>query len=377
MPRVRLFIFMFTFITDMFKGGSGSALGIDVGSSAIKVVQLKKEGGKAVLETYGSLALGPYVDKEIGQSVQLTEDKRAEALRDILREAETTTQACGVAIPFQSSLMSVVEMPTDDEKRLEEMVPIEARKYIPAPISEVSLDWMIIPSERESRRPGELAEDSSREKVEVLLVAIHNEVVNSYQHLIKRAELEAHFYEIEIFSTIRSVAPEADGSTLIFDMGASNTKLYLVQRGVVHSSHTINRGSQDVTAAIARAFDVEFAEAEKIKRGRGVIDSNAQQQMKEVVSSSLGHIFADSERVVEQFESKYHEEIERVYLVGGGSTLQGLQELTQKRLRTDVELGHAFGQIETPAFLEDVLRETGPEFTVAAGVALRKLNEDS
>jgi Tfp pilus assembly PilM family ATPase len=102
---------------------------------------LRKKGGKAVLETYGELALGPYAKAEIGQATNLPTEKIIEALSDLMREKEVniTTNKCGIAIPFSSSLMSLIEMPMLPYKQLASMVPLEARKYIPVPISEVTL----------------------------------------------------------------------------------------------------------------------------------------------------------------------------------------------------------------------------------------------
>ena len=367
---------MASFFTKLFGGKGSSVIGIDMGSSAIKVVQLKKKGGKAVLETYGSLAVGTYAGKAVGQSVTLSEGKKIEALKNILTEAETTTRVTGLAIPFQSSLMSVVKMPTNDRNKLNEMVPIEARKYIPVPITEISLDWMMIPSSEPKARPGEKPEEVSvgEQETEILLVAIHNKVMSSLQNLSQKAELDTQFYEIEIFSTIRSIVGDTAKPALVFDMGAASTKLYLVQQGVIHGSHTINRGSQDITTAIASAFNVSFADAEKIKRGRGIVDRNSKEQMKEVVAKSLGYIFADTQRALESFETKYGQKIETIYFVGGGSTLKGLKELAENRLKKTIVKGDAFAKIETPDFITNVLSETGPEFAVATGAALRGLD---
>src|SRR3989344_1438891 len=134
-------------IMRLFQGGGGSALGIDFGSSAVKVVQLRKTHGHAVLETYGELAVGPYGNAEIGQSVRLSVTRMSEALTDVLRESKVSGRDCGVAIPISSSLVTTIEMPLVDDKQFAQMVPIEARKYIPVPISEVALDWWVIPKE--------------------------------------------------------------------------------------------------------------------------------------------------------------------------------------------------------------------------------------
>ena len=107
-----------------------------------------------MLKTYGELALGPYASTEVGRLPQIfPPDKIAEGSKDILREAKTTTTACGVALPLSSSLISFITIPSVPEKQLGEVISIEARKYIPVPMSEVLLDWSVIP--REDNYPSE------------------------------------------------------------------------------------------------------------------------------------------------------------------------------------------------------------------------------
>ena len=135
------------FFSKFFNKEELVVLGIDIGSSAIKIVQIRKKNGQAMLETYGELALGPYAGLGIGQAAALPLDKIVQALTDLMKEKEVniTSKKCGISIPFASSLMSVIEMPEVSPKQLAVMVPMEARKYIPVPITEVMLDWSIIP----------------------------------------------------------------------------------------------------------------------------------------------------------------------------------------------------------------------------------------
>ena len=134
------------FFSNLFNSFSGpkksaSVLGIDVGASSVKIVQLKKKNGKAVLETYGEIALGPYASAQVGQSTSPPAEKIGEALTDLMREANVTAHTGGIAVPLSSSLISVITLPTKSKEDLKTMVPIEARKYIPVPVSEVALDW--------------------------------------------------------------------------------------------------------------------------------------------------------------------------------------------------------------------------------------------
>ena len=195
-----------------FKKKSGSVLGIDIGSSAIKVVQLRKQGPERILETYGELSLGPYASSEIGQATNLAQDKIIAALKDILKEANTTTKDSALAIAAGASLLSFIKMPDVPQKQLATMIPIEARKYIPVPIAEVSLDWWPIPKDEETVSDFE-APDASKspddKMIEILLVVIHNETIDSTKEIAAATNLDLSFFEIEIFSSMRSVV-EAD-----------------------------------------------------------------------------------------------------------------------------------------------------------------------
>ena len=378
------------FFSKFFNQDDVSALGIDIGSSAIKIVQLKKKNGQAVLETYGELALGPYAGLGVGQAVVLASDKLAQALTDLMKEKEVniTTKKCGISIPFASSLMSVIEMPDVSAKQLAVMVPLEARKYIPVPVSEVMLDWSVIPkSEIREGDSSEYATTAERvatdqgtgtqttlPKVDVLIVAIPNETVVRYQDIVARSALEAGFFEIEIFSTMRAVLDETLRPVMIMDMGAASTKLYVIERGVIRSSHTINRGSQDITLTISKSLGLSMERAEVMKRRIGAIGED--KNLTGAIILVIDHIFAEVNNVLLSFEKKYNQTISKVILVGGGSALRGLAELAKNNFKTDVIIANPFNKVSAPAFLENILKETGPEFAVAIGLALRKLAEE-
>jgi len=372
---------MANFFKGLFKSKTESVLGIDLGTSAVKVVQLRKKAGKAVLETYGELALGPYGGAEIGQAVNLSTDKVIEALSDLMKEKEVnlTTNKCGIAIPFSSSLMSLIEMPMLSYKQLSAMIPLEARKYIPVPISEVTLDWSIIPkdeNEIEEEKDTDSKSPTKIKKTDILLVAIHNETINRYKEIVTKTGLEASFYEIEIFSTMRSVLEDEIKPIMIIDMGASTSKLYIIERGIVRISHTVNRGSQDLTNIISKSMGISINDAEILKRTKGAT-TEGDINLKEIVSLSLDYIFTEANHVILNYQKKYNKMIEKIIMVGGGSALKGITGLAQESSQSEVVAGNPFGKTEAPAFLEKILKDTGPEFAVAVGVALRRLQEES
>jgi len=374
-------------IRSSFSGGgngasSDSFLGIDVGSSSIKVVQLRREKGRAVLETYGEIALGPYSGTEVGRATHLQPAEISKALSDLITEANVTSKNAGVSIPFSASLTSVIEMPPMDPAQLAHMIPLEARKYIPANINEVMLDWFVIPTdpakEEWSRARAAEPEKVEAPKTEVLLVAIHNEVLNNFQTITQQANLNVGFYELEIFASVRSSLAHGIAPVMVVDIGAATTKVYIVERGIIRFSHLINIGAQDLTLSISRSFGWNFDRAERVKREQGLLvreggDSEQDSQVKEALLSTLGRIFSDVNRVLLSYEKKYGRNVGRVVLTGGGAGLLGLPEYAGSLVSVDVERSDPFDKIQTPAFLKDVLQEVGPEFSVAVGVALRRM----
>ncbi len=368
----------FSNLLDSFSGPkkSMSVLGIDIGSSSIKVVQLKKKNGKAILETYGELAIGPYAGTELGRAAVLPAAKIAEAIKDLLKESNTTTVDSGMSITIGASFVIFIKIPTKEEKNLAEMVPLEARKYIPVPISEVTLDWWAIPKDEST-----ISEFQNGEKIaeeggtEVLLVVIHNDVLNKNKDIQKLAGLNTTFSEVEIFSTIRAALDPSLAPQMIMDFGASATKVFIVEKGILKASHIINRGSQDITLAISSSMNIPFDEAEKMKRTQGITDNKINTGISEVSSVTVDYIFAETGRFILGYYKKYNKKISKIILTGGGALLKGIKEKAQSSFETPVEISDPFSKVEYPAFLEEVLKTAGPEFTVAIGLAIRKLQE--
>ncbi|MEN9913194.1 MAG: hypothetical protein RLY66_602 [Candidatus Parcubacteria bacterium] len=351
-----------------------SVLGIDIGSSAIKVIQIKKKRGRAVLETYGELALGPYAGIEVGRAASVPADKIIEAIRDILRESKTTTNLCGVALPLSSSLISFVSIPPVPEKQMADVIAIEARKYIPVPLNEVLLDWSVIPKEDGYVSDDEAAKPE-KQGSDVLVVAIHNQYINDYQSIMQGSGLMPSFYEIEIFSSIRAVVDQGINTVMIIDMGARSTKLYIVERGILRASHIINKGSQDITLALSRALSISVNEAETLKRTHGLKGGPEYKELTEIITVNLDYIFYEANATLLNYQKKSNKNVSKVILTGGGVLLKGFTDLAKISFQTDVIYADPFGKLETPAFLAEEFAQAGPEFAVAIGAALRRLSE--
>jgi len=359
------------FLSKLFGGTSKSksVIGVDIGSSSLKVVQLRREGGTAVLETYGELALGPYAGVEVGQATNLPATKIAETLNDLLREANVTTKDAGISIPFSRSLLTLVELPRrDNPAEQKTVIELEARKYIPVPVSEVQLDWFIIPEAiPEGAAPSP--------KVQVLLVAVHNDELTLLEGVIRESQLAATFYEIEIFSTIRSVVDEPVKPVLVLDIGASATKVYVVEHGVVALSHNIPRGGQDVTRTIATSQGITVGNAEIMKKEHGFAQEEGTYDPRSI-ELVFSRIFEEAKRALAQYENAKGKQVACLVLTGGGGVTKELAAYAKTFFSVEVRIADPFGKTQAPAFMRPVLEAIGPEFAVAVGLALRKLEEE-
>ncbi len=410
--KVVLMANLFAKILSFFRKSGHSVLGIDIGSSYIKLVELQKKGGRVVLLNYGEIALGPYAGTDVGRATSLPAETLAVALRDLLKECHTPSRNCGIAIPLSSSLVSIIEIPSADPRQIEQMVPIEARKYIPVPISEVALEWSILPIEErpsppgmngsaDGRSPGQKNSVANASKVlppsslskempspgalpgspsvnqrtPVLIAAIHNQTLAKFADIVKRAVLASSFLEIEIWSTIRASMEDASERQVVLDLGAGSSKIYVVDRGVVRVSHIVPRGGQDLTLAAARALNISPSEAEKMKRTYGLSLNRNNISLKQVASDTLDYIFSETNRLMASYEKRFGKSIKKVTLSGGGANLPGFFDLARESIKAEVVRSEPFLKAETPAFLSEVLRQAGPEFAVAMGVALRRLEE--
>ena len=157
------------------------------------------------------------------------------------------------------------------------------------------------------------------------------------------------------------------------DFGASRTKLSIVEFGTVKSFHVISRGGADITESISKSLSISFPEAEKMKREFGLYGDSKEKSLAEIIKIHTDYIFSETNNVLLGYEKKYNRTVSKVILTGGGSALKGMKEVALNNFKAEVEIGRPFSKVVAPAFLDKVLEATGPEFAVAVGLALRKL----
>jgi type IV pilus assembly protein PilM len=362
-----------------FFGGAkknDTAIGVDIGTSSIKVVQLKRDGDRAVLDTYGALALGQYTEKGVvGQVTNLDAATLAKALTDVLAETHITSKSVTLGLPSVSCIIFILQLPAEVEERdFPTVVPNESRKFIPVPLTDVSLDWYVIPRREDSGNENRaLSESGGSAQISLLVVATLNETLVKYTELMQKADLPMESLEIEVFSHIRSVLTRELFPVVIVDIGASKTKLCIVEHGIVETFRLVNKGSQDMTFAIAHSLECSFEKAEGIKKDNGLVPNIEHPHVPDLIKVHLADIFQEVNATILAYEKRYSKNIGKIIFTGGGAMTKGLLEYAKQSFSTELVIADPFAKVDSPVFLQGVLKTTGPEFSVALGLALKQL----
>jgi len=341
-----------------FKFIPKSSLGIDIGTSTIKVVEISRWGTKKSLKNYGEMRSEVLYDKPFRTaektSLLLSAKDIARVIRGILQETKIETKNAVFSIPDFSSFFTHFELPPMTKEELPEAVSYEARKHIPIPFSEITFDWQMLNKKRFGL---------PKEPAKILMVAVPNELINQYQEIARLSKLTLTTLEAEVFGLIRSSVGNKKDSLIILDMGAQTTTINKVKKGVLQSSQSIDVGGGNLSERIAQSLSISRKEAEEKKREKGLLS----EELKIVLSPLLDTIVAEIKEAIGK------EEIERVVLGGGSSLLPGLGEYIEKSLSVKVELIDPFRSVFYPPVLEGTIKEMGPSYGVAVGMALRGL----
>ena len=341
-------------------GAAGGAVGIDVGSSSIKVVELQEKDQVLTLTTYGELQLGPYEGRELGEAVQLKAKSEQEALVDVIRESAVTVKGSVFAMPLSSSFVTNVSVEADKDADLAPMVRVEARKVIPASLSEVTLDWA------EVERP----KDGESGRRDVLIAAIQNAALERFKVLMQFAGFKEPPTEIECFSAIRGLYNADQTNVAIVDIGASSTKLYIAREALLMRMHRVRAGGATATQHIAKSLELDFVTAEERKQAADKGEKDFV-NLKKVHNASYERAFREFSQVLREYETKTGHKIDVVHLSGGGSLFPGIDLMLKDAIKKDVEYANPFSKVAYPAFMDDTIKKIGPSFTVALGAAMR------
>jgi type IV pilus assembly protein PilM len=354
-----------SFASKPTRATNNRVVGIDIGSSSIKVVELQSRDNVLTLTTYGELELGPYdTEKPVGQSVALPAQIERQALVDILRESAVKSRQAVFAMPLASSFVTVMSLQATVDEDISSRVRVEARKYIPIPIAEVTLDWAEVETSTAA------AKDAENVTRDILLAAIQNEALKRFTTLMQTVEFANPPIEIECFSAIRALYTDEQPDMAIMDVGAVSTKLYIIRGGLLQRMYRVRAGGALYTEKLAADLKCSFEEAEALKR---VITYEHPQFSIAQKSHQVMYdrVLKEFHQVIDDYEKRVSNTVPTIHLIGGGSLFPGFDAFVSTQLGRQAVLAEPFNKVAYPAFMEDTMNSIGSTFAVALGAALR------
>jgi type IV pilus assembly protein PilM len=343
-----------------------SYLGIDFGGGGIKLVELLNEKGRARLMTYA------FVDRtvdEMNRSYLDDVQGTAELIKKMLKKAKTTSRKAVSALPISSVFSSIISVQkTAKREELEQAVMWQAKKLIPLPIEEMTVDW----------KPVAIGVQNPDDKyVQVLLTGAAKSLIKKYSDIFAAAGLELTSLETEALAMIRSLIGRDRSASLVLDIGTVRTNIMIVENGVPLVSRSVGLGGLNVTKEMAGMMGMPEDQAESMKIDATSMSSMYDAGFPKLFEKVFAPILTELNYSTNLFfgqKANQDKRLDKIILTGGGALLPQLADYLSKAMNLRVYVGDPWARVVYPEALRPVLNQIGSRFCVSVGLAMRDID---
>jgi len=350
----------------MVFGKKDTLVGLDIGSSSIKVAQIVDSKRGPALKHFGivDIAHGAIEEGTINDPESV-----AQSIQQLFKSYHIKESNVAVSIGGYSVIVKKINVQTMAEEQLQETIHFEAEQYIPFDISDVNLDFQILGDN-----------ESNPNQMNVFLVAAKKEMVNDYINLVNLAGLNPCIVDVEAFAlqnTFESNYDVQDDNIALIDIGASKTSLNILKGSSSVFMRDVSLGCGQINQKIISLIECTFEEAEQLKYGDDP-DRLTPEDLKGIVSSVVADWCTEIRRALDFFYSTYPEEqIKRIILSGGGANISEFRQLLATEASAEVESINPFKNFHLDGNnLDDAyIKQIGPQAAICMGLAMRKVDD--
>lgn len=350
----------------------GGLVGVDIGTTSIKAVEMSKEGGRFKLLNYG------FSEIESQEKTMQTNQKAGKLpdeyiisrLREVFARAKFKSKRVVASIPSFSTLSTVISLPYLSEKDLARTIPFEAKKYVPIPLSEVVLDWSIIKAPSSIKKGGQ-GQDLPP-TVDVFLAAVPKSETERYKKIMISSGLDLAALELENIALTRSLVGNDLSPLAIVNIGGRSTSIVVIEGGFERVSHNYEMGGFEITKSIAYSMGVSFARAEELKKTVG-FSSDSAQIVGEGLVSLMDMMVFETKKTITNFETTNNTKVQKIILVGGLVNMPGFLDYFKKKVGLEIIMGNPLARLIYPPELKNIVGELGTSLSVAIGLAMREV----
>jgi type IV pilus assembly protein PilM len=343
-----------------------SLVGLDIGSSAVKAVELKPSGKGYKVTAFGSEVVPP---DSIVEGAIIDGGAVADAIRRLFESGKISTKEVAASLSGNAVIVKKITLPVMTEAELGESIYWEAEQYIPFDIQDVNLDYQIV-------EPGDAA--NGKPTMEVLLVAAKKDKIADYTGVISQAGRTAVIVDVDAFALQNAYEVnygfEPGQVVVLLNAGASATNINILLGDQSIFTRDISIGGNAYTEALQRELSLPFEQADALKRGEPV-DGATYEDARPVLRAVTENVMLEIQKTFDFFKTTAAaDRIDRIVVSGGAARAEGFLEMLGERFDAPVELFDPFKKV---AFDSKRLRveasDVAPTAAVALGLALRKV----
>lgn len=342
----------------LFSKSDNSFLGVDIGDSSLKMVELEKRGKKIYLSNYAfSENVSDVKFTKIDDTAYL-----AKAINKVRNEAKITAKKVTASLPTFAVFSSIITLAGVDKKNMTDAVLEEAKKVIPLPLEEMKIDFKVIPESGDDK--------TIKSNVRVFLTCSPRKIVRKYIDVFRQADLELSYLETETFSLVRSLIGNDKSTIMIVEIGANSTDISIVCESIPVLNRSLEICGTTITQALMEKLELTFAQAEQFKIDLSLSDKT---ELPAVIIKTIAPIISEIKYMLDFYNMSNPNQVEKIVLSGGSSLMSSLVGYLSDKLNIQVIIGDPFSRITYPDELKPIIREVGPRLAVAVGLALRDI----
>lgn len=339
--------------------GVSGFFGLDIGTTAIRLVELRGTGPTRELLKYGYVP----IDSKIAMSDSKTDQQKlAQSISQLLTQARMTTRNVAVGLPSQRVFTTVADFDRLSPAELAQAIHYQADSLIPTPIAESKLDWALL---------GDSPKDKT--KVEVLLSSVPNDFVEQRLDMLEALGLNVIAFEPDNLAIARALfAPDVPAAQMALDIGYKSTDLVIVLNGSPRLTRAIPSGVEAIVRSAAQNLNIDDKQAEQFVFKFGLGKDKLEGQIYQAIIGTVDLLTSEIDKSIKFFQTRYTDaKMDRIVVTGGASTLPEFPLYLANKFGLNVEIGNAWRNVTYDASRQNELLAVSNSFSVAVGLAER------
>jgi len=345
--------------------GKQTIVGLDVGSSSIKAVELHR--GRNGIEV-SHVALEPLAADIVVDSMIVDSGTVSSAISKLFSEKQIKSRSVATSVSGHSVIVKKISLPMMSDQELAETIQKEAAQQIPFDIADVSIDYQI------------LSEDPASPQMDVLLVAVKKDKILNYTNVLSMAGKAPAIVDIDAFALQNcyeyNYEPAAGSTVALLNLGASVMNINIVKGNIPLFTRDVSVGGHQYTDSLQKELDLSFEDAERLKKGE-TLPSVTDEQKQQILRSVSDILTLEIQKTFDFFRATASgENIQRILVAGGTARVPGLVDLLREEFAMPVEELNPFRKvlINPGKHSDDQIREMAPRLAIAVGLALRSFD---